>query len=312
MKLPGLHELQAFEVASRLASFSRAAKELHVTESAISHRIRALEEDLGTLLFVRGYRSVSLTAAGEAYRHSIRDAFDALAEAHRRVSALRKPSVQVAVPAALGARTLGPLFAQYHLDHPEVALRVSMWDPRVVPSASRVDVTIVYGDQPLPGFARVATIPQSLCAIAAPGYLTAVGIRDPQGMRRATLLQHPALSWRDWFRAAGAVAAASVTDGPVYEDGTMMLESAVCGLGAALCPELAVAPWIRGGQLTRCFDVCVPTIPYVVHCSERSADVETAWGLANWLAAQLAAGQGEPPVRPQAGAISDGIASDAQ
>lgn len=287
MRIPGLHELQAFEAAARLGSFARAAKELYVTESAISHRIRALEEDLGTALFVREYRRVSLTDAGAAYRDSIREAFNALDEAQRRIDALRRPSVQVVVPAALGARTLGPLFAQFCVENPEIALRVAVWDPRTMRLVTRPDVAVVFSNQPIAEYDPIARVPQTLCAVASPGYLTAVGIREPAGMRRAPLLHHPAMPWRDWFRSAGVPVPDRVNAGPVYEDGTTMLESAAHGLGVALSPCLAVAPWLAAGQLERCFNIKTETHPYVIHLARQGANQEAAARLGKWLANRL-------------------------
>lgn len=287
MRMPGLHELEAFEAAARLGSFAHAAKELHVTESAISHRIRALEEDLGTALFDREYRRVSITPAGAAYRDFVREAFSALAEARRSVDALQRPTVYVAVPGALGARTLGPLFAQFCVDNPDVAMRIAMWEPRISKAMHAADVVVAFSDQPIAGYDEIARVPQTLCAVSSPGYLTALGIREPAGMRRAPLLHHPLMPWREWFRTAGLPVPDRVFAGPLYEDGTTMLESATHGLGVALSPSLAVAPWLATGQLQRCFGVTVETYPYVIHVSREGANAQAGTRLGNWLASRL-------------------------
>lgn len=120
MRFPPLNSLRAFEAAGRLLSFTRAAGELNVTQAAISHQIRSLEENLGVKLFRRGHRGLLLTDAGQAYLPDVREAFQRLAVATERLRASDAAgTLAVSVLPSFAARWLVPRLTQFRREHPD-------------------------------------------------------------------------------------------------------------------------------------------------------------------------------------------------
>src|SRR5436190_24265241 len=120
--LPSLNALLAFEVAARHSSFTRAARELGVTQTAVSHQIRALELDLDTALFRRAPRGISLTAEGERWAAELTVVFARLREANARLRRPRdvaRPAVSLSIIPSFGTRWLVPRLGRFIASHPE-------------------------------------------------------------------------------------------------------------------------------------------------------------------------------------------------
>lgn len=145
--LPSLHALRAFEAAARLGAFNRAAAELNVSPTAISHHIRTLETDMGTALFVRAARGISLTEAGEKLARSCIDAFGVLDKA---VAAARTSSDRLIVSVAFGpilaARWLSPLLSDFWSAFPDVDLRLVHTPTRIDPTKIEADIVSAWGE----------------------------------------------------------------------------------------------------------------------------------------------------------------------
>src|SRR5581483_10901529 len=124
-RLPAMQALRAFEAAARLQSLTRAADALHVTHGAISHQIKALEEDLGVRLVERAGRGIRLTDDGERFAARVRDALDRLADAMREVTEQANPRrIRVTVVPSFAARWLLPRMGRFMAAHPDVDLDV--------------------------------------------------------------------------------------------------------------------------------------------------------------------------------------------
>src|SRR4051812_30746977 len=126
--LPSLHALHVFEVAARLGSFTRAAAELRVTQTAVSHQIKQLEGELDTLLFQRTGRGLVLTAAGQAWHAELASIFGRLREANRKLrrrAAGERPVVSLTTLPSFGARWLVPRLGGFLAQRPELDLRIS-------------------------------------------------------------------------------------------------------------------------------------------------------------------------------------------
>ena len=145
LRLPSLHELAAFEAAARLASFLKAAEELHVTQSAVSHRIKSLEEFLGVPLFIRINRNIALTSFGERYLADVRDALTQLDTATARLKGDSRARLRISAAPALGAKWLVGRLAGFQRAHPEIELAVSSSYDLELIRRGEVDIGIRYG-----------------------------------------------------------------------------------------------------------------------------------------------------------------------
>lgn len=237
-RLPPLHDLIAFEAAARLASFLKASEELHLTQSAVSHRIKSLEEFLGVPLFIRINRNIALTSHGERYLLEVRDALARLEAATNRLTGGARQSLRISVAPAVGAKWLVGKLASFTRAHPEVDLEVaSAYDIEVI-RRGEADLGIRFGSEDWGGLKALKLADETVFPVASPAYIESIGgLNEPADLRRATLLRHPLLFWKPWFEAAGLNWPEPIS-GPVYDDAMIMYEAAAAGHGVALTPKL--------------------------------------------------------------------------
>lgn len=285
-RLPALHDLIAFDAAARHMSFLKASEELAITQSAVSHRIKSLEELLGVALFIRVNRNIALTTFGETYLAQVRDILARLASATGALAPARRRRLNVSAAPALGARWLVARLAGFQRAHPDVDLAVSSSYDLEVIRRGEVDVGIRYGAEDAPGLATHKLFQETLFPVASPAYLAGLGtLADPADLERATLLRHPQLSWQSWFGAAG-VAPEPAPRGPLYEDAMLMYEAAIAGQGVALILATLYHSYRVAGSLVKPFDLEVPDKAYTVVHANAAAPAETVRQFVDWLLAQ--------------------------
>ena len=154
-RLPPMNTLRAFEAAARLLSFTRAAEELHVTQAAISHQIKALETAIGVRLFRRLNRSLLMTEAGQRYLPVVRDALDALRDATEALTRQDESGVlTVSTVPSFAATWLVPRLTRFRAAHPEIDIRISAADEIIDLERNGVDMGIRYGSGNYPGLRR--------------------------------------------------------------------------------------------------------------------------------------------------------------
>lgn len=252
-RLPPLKSIQAFEAAARLGSFIRAAAEMHLTPSAVSHRIRALERELGLQLFHRIHRSIVITDAGKRYAEEISEAFGRMEAATLAASRGGKADLLTvhAVP-SLAAQWLMPRMARFGAIHPDIDVRLNASTDLVDLSAGVVDFDIRYGHvleeagvvvEPLP--------PETIVALCSPA-LTAgrTGIRKPRDLSHHMLI-HSELNlyrWRDWQRDHPEVEL-NLQRGPRFDRTFMAISAAVDGLGVCLDSLMLAQGELESGRL---------------------------------------------------------------
>lgn len=256
-RIPPLHALAAFEAAARLGGFAPAGEELCVTPSAISHRIRQLEAQLGLQLFERGPAGVRLTAAGRRYLSSVREAFDKLAHGGGVLAAERE-RLRVAVPPTFARQLLMPRLPEFLHLHPEVEITVNVVVPLENLCSEAADVEIRWERLAAPGAAGEALFEDHLVVLAAPLYAAALDLAEPADLRRAELLRAELLPWAPWFAAAG-LDWPEPTRGSVVNDLGMLLEVAAGELGVALCTRRIAAAWLDAGRLVPLFALAPPS-----------------------------------------------------
>jgi LysR family glycine cleavage system transcriptional activator len=236
-QLPPLNPLRVFESAARHLSFTAAAQELHITQGAVSHQIKTLENWLGFELFERNARRLHLTRRGERYAAALTKAFASIVQATQDVLATSvKQVLTVRGHTTLFAHWLIPLLPAFQAAHPDINVRLAASVEVVDFKRDHADVGIVYGDGPWEGLRNDLLFSDELTPVMAPKL--AASLPDP--CTAEALLKLPLLHsnrrpqhWPDWIQAAGATRAPTASD-MYYEDLSVIYQCATEGLGVAL------------------------------------------------------------------------------
>lgn len=261
--IPPLKSLRYFASAARHLSLSKAADELHVTHSAISHQIKALEDHLGVKLFRRQGRGLRLTEAGQAYWPVVQDSFDRLADASEKLSRRKTagPLTVTCMP-SFASRWLVPHLGSFREKHPDIDVRIAA-DERVVDFArDEVDVAIRHGLGKWPGVVAERLLRENHFPACSPKLLEGPNaIRTPEDLFKHTLLHDydwRGNFWLDWFRAAG-FGNVDLRHALSFNNSALMLQAAIDGLGVALTQQILVADDLRAGRLVKPFDLQIET-----------------------------------------------------
>lgn len=291
-RLPPLGTLRAFEAAARLRSFKRAAEELSVTPTAISHQIRALEAQLGLRLFERETRRVRPTAEAERLYPVLRDGFDAFAQAIAELTARpRRQALTISATLSFTAKWLVPRVASFHAAYPDLDLRLHASDDPVDLHGGVADAAIRYGRGPYPGLIAEPLIDNRFAPVCSPR----LDLRGPDDLRRHTLLhsewRHPTQdspTWRGWCAQAG-LDGLDVDAGLRFTDESHAIQSAIAGHGVALLSLTLVADDLAAGTLVQPFGPALQGHPHwFVHADVNPSPQVRA--LRDWLRAQVALG----------------------
>lgn len=258
-RLPPLNALRAFEAAARHLSFTRAAHELCVTQAAVSHQVKQLEDSLGMPLFERRGHRVALTAKGKLYLADIGDALDRIASASLRLESPGGQPLRITVLPSLASRWLVPRLAALHAALPGVDLRLDSSAESWTFSTDRFDFGIRSGLGKWPGLKADLIARETLSPVCAPSLLDGTRpLRKPADLRHRRLLSDtPREAWRQWFDLAG-VDGQGMTPGVVFNDAGLALQAAVAGQGVALGRLMLAADDLRDGRLARPFDIVLP------------------------------------------------------
>ena len=283
--------LQAFELAARSGSFKAAAAALHITASAVSHRIAGLERMLGAKLFERGPRGVVLAPAGIALAATTGHAFGDLARALARQSSGSRRLRVSAVP-IFASHWLLPRLGQFLADHPEIELQVEA-SPRMADmEAGLVDVALRYGDGQWPGVSAECIMALETVPVAAPSLVRRLKLGAPADVARAPLIRVSPFgaSWTDWATAAGLDASRFERRKGVQVDGMgAALRAAAHGLGVALAFDPVIDSEIRSGALVR-VGPGVPSRGQIwLVCRPRERTLPAIRALRRWLLAETGA-----------------------
>ncbi|MCO5163960.1 MAG: LysR substrate-binding domain-containing protein [Mesorhizobium sp.] len=270
-RLPPLRELQAFESAARLLSFRKAAEELSVTPTAVSHQIRLLERYCGQPLFQRQPRPLQLTTAGAQLLPVVRDAFLSISDELARLTpGSRIGHLRVTTTSAFAARWLLPRLESWRAEAPGSTLDLVGTDTVLNLRTGEVDVAIRYTRRfPTDGVA-VELLRDTFHVVAAPSMLQGgVGMIEPQAILDLPrvevgwpLTDVGAPTWRHWETAARAAGhRISGTARPPqlkFHEEHHGIEAIVAGQGLGLCSDVLVARELRDGRLLRVSDIVLP------------------------------------------------------
>ncbi|SDR60849.1 transcriptional regulator, LysR family [Rhizobiales bacterium GAS113] len=258
--LPPLSALRAFEAAARHMSFVRAAEELNVTPSAVSHQVKLLETWLEARLFHRGARPSKLTDRGQTYFRSVERAFDLLASAtsETRTGAARS-SLTVATMDSFASNWLVPRLHRFRSMHPTLDIRITLDDRMVDFVKDAVDIAIRYGRGRWPGAEAELLFDEEVFPVCCPSLMTgAHPLGQLADLRFHTLLHDSArIGWARWLKEAALDDVIDASKGPVFGRSYLAIQAAGNCEGVALASGPLVSDAIARGQLIRPFDTKV-------------------------------------------------------
>ncbi len=291
-RLPSLNGLRTFETAARLGSFTLAAAELHVTQSAVSRMVAALEADLGIVLFERQGPRLMLTPAAIDYQRAIAAALADLETATQRLRyGDEHGPIAVSTLHTLAFRWLVPRLHRFEAAYPGLSVDLSTGDRLVNFATEPLDIGIRYGYGDWPGCTVRFLMPETVSLFCAPSLLARRGaIAQLADLRQHRLLYHSTRpqAWPDFF-AALDLPPPGPPQGPGFEHFFMIIEAAAAGMGLALLPEFLVQDDLAQGRLIQPLPVRIrnPRAYYLVHGkgAERRAKVAA---FCTWLLGEAA------------------------
>lgn len=261
-RLPSLNGLRAFEAAARHLSFTNAAAELNVTQTAISHQIRRLEEELGLRLFERKNRTLILTPKAAEYLPGIRAAFQDLRFATDRL--LRKDDdkvLTVSMMTSLATKWLLPRLSGFQEQHPEIDVRITTSSELVDFRRDAVDAAIRYGRGQWQGLRADWLMADKMFPVCSPKLLEGPNaLKSPEDLARFTLLHTSGYveDWRVWLTAAGLPTSIAKNPGLTFDLSFMTVQAAVDGIGVAMGHTAFVQDDIAKGRLVAPFEMTLP------------------------------------------------------
>ena len=262
-RLQSLNGLRAFEAAARHLSFTLAAAELNVTQTAISHQIRRLEEELGIRLFIRQNRALALTPEARDYLPGVRAAFNDLRLATDRL--LRKDDdkvLTVSTLASLAAKWLLPRLTDFQESHPGIDVRITTSTSLVDFQRDNVDAAIRYGRGQWPGLRADWLMADELFPVCSPSLLRGdKPLRQPEDLKGYPLLHTSNANsddWRLWLTAAGLPADIARQPGITFDMIFMTIQAAIDGIGVAMGRTSYVQDDIAKGRLVVPFKIALP------------------------------------------------------
>ena len=289
VRLPPLNALKSFESAARLRSFSRAADELSVTQSAVSHQIRQLETWLGVPLFDRSARNILPTPRAAEFARVLSDAFGAIAIASRRVTqAAEGTGLTIASIPSFATIWLIPRLQSFLRERPGIAVKVMYAFYGQPVDFSEIDIAILWGKGEWPGAHATRLMRGESAPVCSPAYQAAAGTVD---LSTAALLHDTDhTGWAAWFKAAG-LGSPALQQGPVFEDFNLMRSAALAGHGCALCPIDLIADDLSAGRLVQLSDRTILTdFGYFILERSAAASGSAAESFKAWLIAGVQKG----------------------
>ncbi|WP_029363112.1 LysR substrate-binding domain-containing protein, partial [Herbaspirillum lusitanum] len=254
-RLPPVHALSAFEAAARHNSFAVAAEELCITPSALSHRIRLLEEFVGERLFFRDGRSIGLSEFGRRYLDVVRSALRTLTDfpmPHRNATV--QPKVKIMLPPTFARHLLVPRIAEFTQRYPDITVEMYLSVPLYDLSLSESDVEIRFGAGNYPNFVTEKLFEEPAFAVASPAYLKTIPpLKGPQDLLHANLLRSALEPWQPWFEAAGLKDWPEPSTGLRVDDLGLLLESVRHGYGVGLTRQHFAEELLARGEIVELF-----------------------------------------------------------
>ena len=286
-RLPPLNSLRMFEAAGRLLSFTEAARELNVTQAAVSHQIKVIEEYLGLSLFDRYPRRLALTEQGKALLPDVTEAFDRVSAAIAEIGGQGYSNkISVRLGPSFAARWLSPRLKYFWLQHPEIDL--SLFHVANAPTdfeREDIDIAVTYGDGDWPGVVAERLLPLDFFPICSPAFLNNdKPLTDLANLRYYTLLHDAGHEgWQDWLALAG-LEDVNPDKGNIIDDTNVLIQAAIDGQGIALGSSAFIQDLLDSGRLVRPFDITlVNDNAYYVVCPPSHLKNPAVQAFREWL-----------------------------
>jgi len=293
--LPPLSALRAFEAVARQLSFSKAAAELHVTPGAISQRIRALEELLGTKLFERTRRSVSLSDAGARILPDLQAGLEMLARVlGSKTTPFGERTLTISVAPSFASKWLLPRLPKFHEQHPDIDLRISATVGLADFQREKVDFAIRLGHGNYPGLVAEPLFSEALTPLCSPALLKRKGsLKRPDQLRKYRLIHDTSIpggeqaAWERWLTLAGAKNV-STQRGTRFTLAELALQAAIDGAGVVLGRIVLAEADLAAGRLVRPFKTVLPLdVSYFLVRSKLAAPRHELRCFRDWLFSSL-------------------------
>jgi len=248
-RIPPVQCLLTFEALARLRSVTQTAEELCVTPSAVSHRVKQLEQIIGTKLF--GRADFSLTIEGVEYLAHVREGLAMLQRFPSSAMAPGKRKLRLAVTPTFARSILIPRLRQFTEAYPEIDLTLQVSIPLLDVVAEDADLTIRFGAGRYADMEYTCLTKDDVTPLASPAYVREHGpFEVAQDLAGETLLRSPLEPWRTWFAAQGLDWPEPV-DGSQFNDIGLMCDAAAAGMGIGLIRLKLAQPWLDNGALVR-------------------------------------------------------------
>jgi LysR family glycine cleavage system transcriptional activator len=288
--LPSTPDLLAFEAAARHQSMSRAAQELHLTQSAVSRQIRQLEVQLGTALFHRVRQRVVLTDAGRVYAADVQAVLQQLSASTQKAMAFASTDglLNLAVLPTLATRWLIPRLGGFMARHPEAMVNFSARSEPFDFAGTPFDAAIHFGAPHWAGAVCEYLMHEQTVPVCSPAYRDRHRIHGPPDLARVVLLQQSTrpTQWAEWFEHAGEPTALALR-GPQYEHFAMIAQAAVAQLGAALLPRFLIEQELHAGTLVSLSGPALTSADaYYLVYPEARAHTPLVTAFRDWLVAE--------------------------
>ncbi len=289
-RIPPIQCLLTFETLARLRSVTQAAEELNVTPSAVSHRVKQLEQIIGTKLF--GRADFSLTTEGSEYLAHVREGLATLQKFPGTAGQSGSPGkrkLRLAVTPTFARSILIPRLRQFTDAYPEIDLTLQVSIPLLDVVAEDADLIVRFGTGRYADLEHVCLMKDEVTPLASPAYVREHGpFEAAEDLDGEALLRSPLEPWRTWFAAHGLDWAEPV-DGSQFNDIGLMCDAAAAGMGVALVRLKLGAPWLEHGSLVRLYERNVPS-PHAHYLCWRTGMMDR-WecaAFADWLKKSVA------------------------
>jgi LysR family glycine cleavage system transcriptional activator len=290
-RIPPFPALRAFEAAARHESFKEAAEELCLTQSAISHQIRGLEELLGVSLFERSAHGVTLSGEGRGYFEQVHACLDSLADATAELMGeTLEGNLVIGATPAFTSRWLLPRLASFAETNPSIVLEIIPNDAPLAFPDDGTDILIQYGSEPAEGYRVEPFLRTTRFPVCSPDWLAREGRPEsPQALaERGILRDEYGDSWTEWFEIASGERPAALK-GPVLPHCELTLRAAKEGQGVAMAYGALIERELASGDLVKLFEVETPgKVIYSMTYPEAAANRPRVAAFRNWVFDQQA------------------------
>jgi LysR family transcriptional regulator, glycine cleavage system transcriptional activator len=289
-RLPSLNALKAFEAAARHLSFTRAAETLNVSQSAISHQVKLLEEQVGKPLFRRSPSGLTLTDAGTTIFESTHEAFEmimaAISETH---SEPQNEIVTLTIRPFLSFNWLSPQLSKFYEEHPGRNIRLQHTNGSIDVGSGDFDIAIILGDGNWPKMDVDFLMPCELTPLCNPRFCNVdEKPRQLSDLKTNTLLHESKLgNWPRWLALAGDPDPGSRRH-MFIDDTNVRIQAAIKGQGVVLSNLKLLSPEIERGNLIAPFDVMLTDYSYYIVRSKECSKRQKTQVLKDWLTEQAA------------------------